>query len=372
MPLEIRKPGDVIEGYRVMAELGRGAASVIFLVQDPKTKQIWALKHVIKNNDKEQRFLDQAEQEYRVASKLNTPSVRKIDRVIRKKESLLGSVSELYLVMEHVDGSSAERHPPQTFEDLALVCEQVAQGLHSMHQQGFVHADMKPNNIIVDDRLTAKIIDLGQSCKIGTVKERIQGTPDYIAPEQVHRRAITPKTDVYNLGATMYWMLTKHFVPTALAKGDSLMGSLDDALIPKPKRPTEVNTRVPELLDQLVMDCVEIDPDERPHMELVFNRLNLIRGKLQAEQILRKSGALPRPEAFTAGPSGSGAGSSGTGSSGTGSGVSAAGGAGSSSGVRIVGKGSTDEGSKPADPGTENGDTPIKERVGGIADDEEV
>ena len=287
--LEIRKPGDMVEGYRVMAELGRGAASVIWLVQDPKTKQVWALKHIIKSNEKEQRFIDQAEQEYKVASKLNTPAVRKIEKVIRKKESLLGGTSELYLVMEHVDGSSAERHPPTTFVDLAWISEQVAKGLHYMHTQGFVHADMKPNNIIVDDRLNAKIIDLGQSCKAGTVKERIQGTPDYIAPEQVHRRAITPKTDVYNLGATMYWMLTRHFVPTALAKGDSLLGSLDDALIPKPKRPIEINARVPEMLDQLVMECVEVDPEDRPHMELVTDRLNLIRGKLEAEQILRKS-----------------------------------------------------------------------------------
>jgi serine/threonine-protein kinase len=294
VPLEIRKPGDIVEGYRVMAELGRGAASTIWLVQDPKSKQIWALKHVVKNNDKEQRFLDQAEQEYRVASKLNSSAVRKIDRVIRKKEGLLGGTVELYLVMEHVDGSSAERHPPATLEDLCWICEQVAKGLHYMHTQGFVHADMKPNNIIVDDKGTARIIDLGQSCKAGTIKERIQGTPDYIAPEQVHRRAITPKTDVYNLGATMYWMLTRHFVPTALAKSDSLVGSIDDSLIPRPKRPIELNPRVHEMLDQLVMECVEVDADDRPHMELVADRLNLIRGKLQAEHILRKSGQIPR------------------------------------------------------------------------------
>ena len=66
--LEIKKPGDNVEGYRVMAELGRGAASVIYLVNDPKTKHVWALKHVIKEGPKDQRFLDQAEQEYLVAS----------------------------------------------------------------------------------------------------------------------------------------------------------------------------------------------------------------------------------------------------------------------------------------------------------------
>jgi serine/threonine protein kinase len=183
---------------------------------------------------------------------------------------------------------------------------------------------MKPNNIIVDDKLTARIIDLGQSCKAGTIKERIQGTPDYIAPEQVHRRAITSKTDVYNLGATMYWMLTRHFVPTALAKSDSLVGSIDDSLIPRPKRPIEINPRVHEMLDQLVMECVEINADDRPHMELVADRLNLIRGKLQAEQILRKSGQMPKVEPMP-GPGsrdGSGGGTRGLSNSGSGSKVS--------------------------------------------------
>ncbi len=351
MPLEIRKPGDIVEGFRVMAELGRGAASTIWLVQDPKTKHVWALKHVVKNSDKDQRFLDQAEAEYKVASKLDSPIVRKIEKVIRKKEGLLGGTVELYLVMEHVDGSSAERHPPETFEDLAWICEQVAKGLHYMHTQGFVHADMKPNNIIVDDKLNARIIDLGQSCKAGTVKERIQGTPDYIAPEQVHRRAITPKTDVYNLGATMYWMVTRHFVPTALAKGDSLLGSIDDTLIRKPKRPAELNPKVPEMLDQLIMECVEVDPDDRPHMELVADRLNLIRGKLQAEQILRRSGQMSRVD--PASPPGSRDGSK--------SGSRGPGGSGAAGGSRIPTTPAVRKPKPPAD------DPP--ERVGGIGEE---
>jgi serine/threonine-protein kinase len=304
--VEIKKPGEMVEGYRILAELGRGAASTIYLVQDPKSKQIWGLKHVKKDNDKDQRFLDQAEQEYLIASKLDHPAIRKVDKLIRKKDGLL-STSELYLVMELVDGSSAEREPPQTFEDCAWICEQVASGMAYMHKAGYVHADMKPNNIIVDPAMNAKIIDLGQSCKAGTIKKRIQGTPDYIAPEQVHRRAITDKTDVYNLGATMYWLLTRHFVPTALAKEDSLLGTTDDTLLAKPKRPIEINSRVPPMLDKLVMDCVEVDQDKRPTMAEVADKLNLIRGKLLAEQELRRSGMLPRVDVSVP-PSGGGGG----------------------------------------------------------------
>ncbi len=277
-----------------MGELGRGAASVIYLVQDPRTKQVWALKHVTKESPKDQRFLDQAEREYQIASKLNHPRIRKVERLVKTKQSLL-SVSDLWLVMEVVDGASLEREPPATFEDAAHTFEQVARGMAYMHSQGFVHADMKPNNIIVNDEGDCKIIDLGQSCKIGTVKERIQGTPDYIAPEQVHRRPITEKTDIYNLGATMYWVLTRHFVPTALAPAGSLVGSLDDHLIEKPRRTSEINPRIPELFDRLIMDCVQIESAQRPaSMDEVADRLNLINGKLLAEQSLRRSSVLPR------------------------------------------------------------------------------
>ena len=67
----VYKKGDTVEGMRVMSEIGRGAASVIYLVQDTRSKQIWALKHVQKRNAKEQRFLDQAESEPELAFAIN-------------------------------------------------------------------------------------------------------------------------------------------------------------------------------------------------------------------------------------------------------------------------------------------------------------
>lgn len=280
--MPIKKKGDVVEGFRVMSEIGRGAASVIYLVQDVKTNQIWALKQVEKHTDKDQRFLDQAEQEAKVAKAVDHPGLRKIRKVIKKGSFL--AVKELFLVMEFVDGISLEKHPPATFEAAVEIFEQTADALAAMHEAGYIHADMKPNNIVITEGSGVKVIDLGQSCSNGTVKPRIQGTPDYIAPEQVHRRPITPKTDIYNFGATMYWVLTRQHVPTALAKGDSLVGSLDDNLIAKPTPAVELNPRVPAKLNELVMHCVEVDPERRPHsMREVADRLNLILGIVRAK-----------------------------------------------------------------------------------------
>ncbi|MEA5557624.1 serine/threonine-protein kinase [Nodularia spumigena] len=285
---EPKKRGDVIEGYKILSELGRGAASVIFVVQDMKSKQVWALKQVERGDAKDSRFLDQAESEYRIAQNLDHPSIRKIVKMF-KKGTLL-TTKELYLVMELVDGVSVDRAPPEKFDQAVDIFRQVAEAMHHMHTRGYVHADMKPNNIVIADGGIAKIIDLGQGCKIGTIKPRIQGTPDYIAPEQVHRRPITPKTDIYNLGATMYWVLTRQHIPTALPKGDSLVNSLDDSRIQKPKPTIELNPRIHPKLSELIMACVEVDADKRPEsMALVADRLSLILGILRAraEDVVR-------------------------------------------------------------------------------------
>lgn len=282
----VYKKGDIVEGLRVMSELGRGAASVIYLVQDTKNKQVWALKHVQKRNAKEQRFLDQAESEHKIATAINHDSIRKIPRII-KKGSLL-TTRELFLVMEFVDGVSLHEERPERLDQLVDIFRQTAHGLAQMHEAGYVHADMKPHNVIVghdfDGSPTAKVIDLGQSCKAGTVKERIQGTPDYIAPEQVRRGQITPRTDIYNFGATMYWALTGRNIPTAMGlKNDALTSSIDESKIEPPVPVRQVNAEVPDRLETLVMDCVKVRPEDRPeNMHFVADKLDLILGVVRA------------------------------------------------------------------------------------------
>ena len=280
--MEVFKKDEIVEGYRIMSELGRGAASIIYLVRDDKTKHIWALKDVQKVNEKSERFMAQAESEYKIAQKFDHKAIRNIPKIIKKKKGL--RLNRLFLVMEHVDGKSMDdpEVKPQTFERACEVFKQAGSAMKHMHDVGYVHADFKPHNLIVDGSNHVKIIDLGQSCQIGTIKKRIQGTPDYIAPEQVHRREITPKTDVYNLGATMYWVLTRTKVPTALGKGDSLMGRVDDSLLEKPKPANEINERIPPKLSELIMQCLEVDPAQRPEMEQVVDRLELIHAMLKA------------------------------------------------------------------------------------------
>ena len=164
--LEVLKKGEVVEGYRIISELGRGAASIIYLVIDEKTKQVWALKDVQKINDKSERFMAQAESEYKIAQKFSHEAIRNIPKLIKKKKGL--RLNRLFLIMEHVDGKSMDDSnvKPTTFERACEVFKQAGAAMHHMHEQGYVHADFKPHNVIVDGTNHVKIIDLGQSCQM--------------------------------------------------------------------------------------------------------------------------------------------------------------------------------------------------------------
>lgn len=263
----------------MLATLGEGAASMLYAVQNPKDKQVSALKYVEKTTDKSQRFIDQVEQEYTIGSKLDHDSIRKVRKLIRHRKML--KVNAVSMIMELVDATTLDQQLPKNHGDAVAIFLQIARGLAHMHGRGYVHADMKPNNVLVDEERKVKIIDLGQACPIGTIKKRIQGTPGYMAPEQAHRKEITPKTDIYNLGAMMYWVLVGEVIPTAMPpKGatDSLVGgAVDTDKVELPVPPHERNPRIHTLLSKQIMDCVQPIEENRPEsMTVVVNRLELI------------------------------------------------------------------------------------------------
>jgi serine/threonine-protein kinase len=269
-----------ILGYEVLGTLGHGARSTIYAVKD-KDNNVFALKKVVKTSPSDQRFLDQAISEHGIAQKFNHPTLRKSFRLIRQRAII--RVSEIYVLMEMVDGVTMEQHKPLSMVELVRLCRQVAVGLMEVHKAGFVHADIKPSNILVTDRQSIKIIDFGQSCAIGTIKQRIQGTPDYIAPEQVMRRRIVPQTDVFNLGATLYWLLTGKHIPTLIPKGQP--GAVRVGEAPRLTPPKELNPGVTPALSMLVMNCLETDPRQRPEtMALVHDRLSLALAQLEREE----------------------------------------------------------------------------------------
>lgn len=268
-------------GYKVIDRLGEGAASVVYAVMD-KSRQVLALKHVVRRAEKDQRFIDQIKQEYDIGSKLDHRNIRAIHRFVKNQKSVLGiatgPVSDAALVMEMIDSATLESDERPSAAKIARFFAQAARGLAHMHERGFVHADMKPSNMMVCEDGTVKVIDLGQACAVGTVKKRVQGTPGYIAPEQAQRREITPVTDVYNFGATLYWVLMRDEIPCILPSGSSrVSGTGDPSMLKLPKPLHEQDPRVPAEFSDLVMQCIQVDPGARiQSMQLVADRLDVI------------------------------------------------------------------------------------------------
>jgi eukaryotic-like serine/threonine-protein kinase len=269
--------------YEVLEQLGEGARSIIYAVSDPATHQVYALKHVVRSGPKDIRFIEQMETEFEISKQFNHPNLRRSFE-LKIIKTMLIKVSEAFLLMELFDGKPLDVRTPESMLLIVDTFIQAAQGLKALHMLGWAHCDIKPNNILRNDAGLVKIIDFGQSCKIGTVKERIQGTPDYIAPEQVARRPISVQTDVYNLGATIYWAVTKQNIPTLYTvnkKGENSF-LLDQTI----QTPADINPRVPAGLSNLVMECVATRPAKRPaDMDEIIARLELVKHVLTKSDV---------------------------------------------------------------------------------------
>ncbi|HPD31918.1 MAG TPA: serine/threonine-protein kinase [Phycisphaerae bacterium] len=274
----------LVPGYIVHERLGVGARATIWLVANQQTNELFALKRVIRRATDDNRYLNQARNDFRISSMLDNPYLRRSFELRRIRR--LFQLRELHIIMEYVDGRTLEEIGPLGTHGLVGIFIKVAKGLHALHQMGYVHADIKPNNIILDANGNPKIIDFGQSCPIGHIKNRIQGTPDYIAPEQVERgMPLDQRTDVYNLGATLYWAITGQAFPTVMPSkkrraGIDLAGPRDATM------PHELNPNIPVALSRLVMDCCRPNPKDRPaDMREVIHRLEL------GQQIMDKNEA---------------------------------------------------------------------------------
>jgi serine/threonine protein kinase len=277
-----------IPDFEILSCLGFGARSTIYAVVERKTQQIYALKRVVRKSADDDRFLEQAEQEYAICSQFNHPTLRRAHRLIRRRKMI--KISELYLLMDMFDGTSLDVERPSNLPSLLQIFIQVAQGLNEMHKLGYVHADIKPNNILVNDEKQVKIIDFGQSCPVSTVKTRIQGTPDYIAPEQVDRGPLTPATDVFNLGATMYWCVTDRHIPTLMPK----KRTSTVAVVPRGELvpPHQLNEQCPIPLSRLIMDCVQNRPSQRPSdMNQLVARMQLALSDASVSEQRESSGS---------------------------------------------------------------------------------
>lgn len=256
-----------LPGYKLGKLIGTGAGSRIYFAERFGSPKKYAVKRVVRKSAEDDKFIEQAELEYEVSSQIEHDNIRRTIDIHRVKG--LMATKELAIVMEYVEGLTLEEARPNRLQTFVKIFKQVCDGLHAVHEAGWVHSDIKPVNILIAQGGVVKIIDFGQCGKMNVKKSRVQGTPDYIAPEQVRKLPLDRRTDIFNLGASMYWVLTSERYPTALRDKNALMS--------KPLAPHEWNDKIPRALSNLVMECCSDNPDGRPaDMMNVRSRLETV------------------------------------------------------------------------------------------------
>jgi serine/threonine protein kinase len=248
--------------FQVLGNLGRGAHSMILQVRRSADSKNYALKVVPINTPAELKYLEQARHEFRVAQMLDHPNLIKIYALETQRDWRF-RIRKVHLLIEYVNGRTLDTFKPFPMPVLVQLFAWAAAGLTHMHRRHVFHADMKPNNILLSRAGELKIIDYGLAWIKGENKSRLQGTPEYMAPEQVKQKIVNEQTDIYNFGATMYRLVTWRLPPKALVEAGGVR--LDSKTFAQQLMPVqEANAQAPAELAELIHRCLAFFPSQRP------------------------------------------------------------------------------------------------------------
>ena len=211
--------------------------------------------------------------EGRMAARLSHPN---IVPVYDAGEDVLGGHEVSYIVMEYVPCGHLrgliDRRGPLPESMLARLGADVAAALAHAHERGIVHRDVKPQNVLLDERDNPKLTDFGIARALDTTQESranaYLGTAAYSSPEQLQGHRVTPKSDVYSLGATLYHAATG---------GPPFTGApievANQQILRTPEPPRERDASMGAGLEALILDCLAKDPEGRPDAARVHEKL---------------------------------------------------------------------------------------------------
>lgn len=271
--------GEKIGAFQIMSELGSGAHSTVFQVRRKADGKQYALKVVTLDSPEHMKYLEQARHEFRVAAMLDHPNILKL-YTLEEQRNWLFKVTKAHLLIEFINGKPLDEAPALSTLRLVQVFQKVASAMVHMHRRQVIHADMKPSNIMLSRSGVVKVIDFGLAWIKGEPKDRIQGTPEYMAPETVRKKLINERTDIFNFGATMYKMTTFRLPPPTGALDGGV--PLDSKSWTARLEPVSTfNKEAPPELCDLIAKCLSHNAHDRPErMSDVHAVLDDLTGKL--------------------------------------------------------------------------------------------
>lgn len=248
--------------FQVIGPLGSGAHSKILHIRRSEDAKHYALKVVSISGPEDAKYVEQAQHEFRVAQMLDHPNLIKIFALETQRDWLLRT-RKVHLLIEYVNGQTLDTLKKLPVPELLDVFAKVAAAVAHMHRRRVFHADLKPHNIMRSLTGEVKVIDYGLAWIRGEDKGRLQGTPEYMAPEQVSHSLVNERTDIYNFGATMYRLTTWRLPPSSMTEQGSLpLNAKNWARLFKPVQ--ECNAEAPPELCDLIHRCLSYNAHGRP------------------------------------------------------------------------------------------------------------
>lgn len=271
--------------YELLGELGRGAMGVVYKARDPHIDRLVALKTITMRGqepEEEQEFRRRFLNEAQAAGRLHHPGIVSVFDVGEDPET-----NDPFIVLEYVAGEALNRilarEKKLPLPRALQLAEEIASALDYAHEQGVVHRDIKPGNILITQDGHPKIADFGIA-KLNlahfTLPGRVLGTPAYMAPEQLSGEGADGRSDLFSLGVILYLMVTGH----SPFQGDSATTVCFKVANREPLPASALDLDLPHELDAVIGRAMAKDPNER------YQRGSDFGSDIAQLQTLQKSG----------------------------------------------------------------------------------
>ena len=251
--------GMIIGDYQVMSELGRGGMGVVYKARHRKLNRIVALKMILAGKHSSEVALRRFVAEARAVAHLQDPGIVQIFDIGEHK-------GMPWFSLEFVDGTDLQKdlvRQPKTPKQAAQIVLQLCRTMQHAHDNGILHRDLKPANVLISNEGALKITDFGLAKQVDTEGSTdtsdgtVMGSPSYMPPEQARGElsSVTPRSDLYSLGAILYQMLTGR--PPFLT--DSAIETVMQVINNDPVSPRDMQPGLPVDLETICMKSIQKD-----------------------------------------------------------------------------------------------------------------
>ena len=246
--------------YEIIEELGSGGMGRVYKVLDKEINEEVALKLLNPDIASDEKTIERFRNELKYARKISHKNVCRMYDINREKDSY-------FITMEYVPGGDLKtllnREGPLSEDKAISIAEQTCAGLAEAHRLGVIHRDLKPQNIMIDRRGNAHIMDFGiarsHEAKGITEAGTLIGTPDYMSPEQVEGKDADERSDLYSMGAMLYEMVTGKLP----FEGKTALSIAFKHKTEIPLDPRELNSQISEQLSAVILNCLEKEREKR-------------------------------------------------------------------------------------------------------------